>query len=166
MKPAKPNPHSRLPKAIAHTLGASLDDFAGGTEQRLKVTGAWWAGWRSGKAVKKFTPLNRSRSDTAAATSTSPLSTAATAEDGGYLGRGQLRLRDYEIVMGWQVGADDQAVRTKGTFYLVIHPHGHQIHGALDRSQPRRAYGQRLVSQRPHARGHTTTPRQTQRQHP
>lgn len=30
--------------------------------------------------------------------------------------------------MGWYA-ADDQAVRSKGTLYLLIHPHGHQIHG-------------------------------------
>ena len=30
--------------------------------------------------------------------------------------------------MGWYA-ADDEAVRSKGTLYLVIHPHGHQIHG-------------------------------------
>lgn len=30
--------------------------------------------------------------------------------------------------MGWYA-ADDQAVRSKGTFYYVIHPHGHQMRG-------------------------------------
>ena len=49
-------------------------------------------------------------------------------EEGGYLWRGQLRLWDNEILMGWYT-ADDRAVRSKGTLYLVIHPHGHQIHG-------------------------------------
>jgi len=51
-----------------------------------------------------------------------------TPEEGGYLWRGQLRLWDNEILMGWYA-ADDQAVRSKGTLYLVIHPHGHQLHG-------------------------------------
>ena len=49
-------------------------------------------------------------------------------EEGGYLWRGQLRLWDNEILMGWYA-ADDQAVRSKGTLYLVIHPHGHQMRG-------------------------------------
>jgi hypothetical protein len=30
--------------------------------------------------------------------------------------------------MGWYA-ADDQAVRSKGTLYLLIHQHGHQIYG-------------------------------------
>ena len=30
--------------------------------------------------------------------------------------------------MGWYA-VDDQAVRSKGTLYLVVHPHGHQLHG-------------------------------------
>ena len=47
---------------------------------------------------------------------------------GGYLWRGQLRLWDNEILMGWYA-ADDQAVRSKGTLYLVVHPHGHQMRG-------------------------------------
>ncbi len=30
--------------------------------------------------------------------------------------------------VGWYA-ADDQAVRSEGTLYLVIHPHGHQMQG-------------------------------------
>ena len=44
-------------------------------------------------------------------------------EEGGYLWRGELRLWDNEILMGWYA-ANDGSVRSKGTMYFVLHPHG------------------------------------------
>ena len=44
-------------------------------------------------------------------------------EEGGYLWRGELRLWDNEILMGWYA-ANDASVRSKGTMYFVLHPHG------------------------------------------
>jgi hypothetical protein len=52
----------------------------------------------------------------------------AEPEKGGYLWRGQLRLWDNEILIGWYA-ADDGSVRSKGSHYLVIHPHGLEFHG-------------------------------------
>jgi len=116
-------------KAIANTLGVSLDELAGETEQRLKITGDWWAGWQTwkdGQEVHTSQPIQiRQRG---AELDIAALDRGITAEEGGYLWRGQLRLWDNEILMGWYA-ADDEAVRSKGTLYLVIHPHGHQIHG-------------------------------------
>jgi transcriptional regulator with XRE-family HTH domain len=116
-------------KAIAHALQISLDELAGETEQRLQITGDWWAGWQTwkdGAPVHTSQPVQiRQRGtdlDIAA------LDRGISTEEGGYLWRGQLRLWDNEILMGWYA-ADDQAVRSKGTLYLVIHPHGHQMRG-------------------------------------
>ena len=117
-------------KAIAHALQISLDELAGETEQRLQITGDWWAGWQTwkdGAPVHTSQPIQIRQRGT-------DLDIAAlergnvSAEEGGYLWRGQLRLWDNEILMGWYA-ADDQAVRSKGTFYYVIHPHGHQMRG-------------------------------------
>ena len=116
-------------KAIAHALQISLDELAGETEQRLQITGDWWAGWQTwkdGAPVHTSQPVQiRQRGtdlDIAA------LERGISAEEGGYLWRGQLPLWDNEILMGWYA-ADDHAVRSKGTLYLVIHPHGHQMRG-------------------------------------
>ena len=116
-------------KALAHALQISLDELAGETEQRLQITGDWWAGWQTwkdGAPVHTSQPIQiRQRGtdlDIAA------LDRGISTEEGGYLWRGQLRLWDNEILMGWYA-ADDQAVRSKGTLYLVIHPHGHQMRG-------------------------------------
>ena len=49
--------------------------------------------------------------------------------DGGYLWRGQLRLWDNEILMGWYAAAEE-AVRSKGTLYLVLHQHGQRMEAA------------------------------------
>lgn len=116
-------------KAIAHALGISLDELAGETEQRLKITGDWWAGWQTwkdGHQVLTSQPIQIKQRgidlDIAA------LDRGLDLDDGGYLWRGQLRIWDNELLMGWYA-ADDQAVRSKGTLYLLLHPHGHQIHG-------------------------------------
>ena len=116
-------------KAIAHALGISLDELAGETEQRLNVTGDWWAGWQTwkdGHETHTSQPIEiRQRGNDLTITA---LDRGITPDEGGYLWNGQLRLWDNEILMGWYA-ANDQAVRSKGTLYLVIHPHGHQIHG-------------------------------------
>jgi hypothetical protein len=44
-------------------------------------------------------------------------------EEGGYLWRGEMKLWDNEILMGWYV-ANEGAVRSKGVMYFVVHQHG------------------------------------------
>ena len=116
-------------KAIAHALQISLDELAGETEQRLQITGDWWAGWQTwkdGAPVHTSQPVQIRQRGTDL--DIVALERGISTEEGGYLWRGQLRLWDNEILMGWYA-ADDQAVRSKGTLYLVIHPHGHQMRG-------------------------------------
>ena len=125
--------------AIAHALGISLDELAGEPEQRLQISGNWWAGWQTWKdGAARSTPSSRCGSASAAPTSTSPPTTAAShVDEGGYQWRGELRLWDNEILMGWYA-ADDQAVRSKGTLYFVVHPHGQQMSRPLGRHELRR----------------------------
>jgi hypothetical protein len=42
--------------------------------------------------------------------------------------RGELRLWDNEILMGWYAALDG-GVRSKGTMYFVLHPHGQKMSG-------------------------------------
>ena len=117
-------------KALAHALQISLDELAGETEQRLQITGDWWAGWQTwkdGAPVHTSQPVQIRQRGTDL--DIVALERGISTEEGGYLWRGQLRLWDNEILMGWYA-ADDQAVRSKGTLYLVIHPHGHQMRGS------------------------------------
>jgi hypothetical protein len=48
---------------------------------------------------------------------------ARPVEEGSFLWRGELRLWDNEALMGWY-HSTDAAVRSKGTLYLALHPHG------------------------------------------
>ena len=116
-------------KAMAKELGISIDELAGGPEQRLTLAGEWWAGWQAWKdrvETHRCQPVEIKQRgndlDIAA------LRRGAEPEQGGYLWRGQLRLWDNEILIGWYA-ADDESVRSKGSLYLVIHPQGQQFHG-------------------------------------
>jgi hypothetical protein len=48
---------------------------------------------------------------------------AVPVEEGSYAWRGELRLWDNEALLGWY-RSTDAAVRSKGTMYLALHPHG------------------------------------------
>ena len=48
--------------------------------------------------------------------------------EGGYLWSGELRLWDNQILTGWYAAADG-AVRSKGTMFLAMHPHGIEFNG-------------------------------------
>jgi hypothetical protein len=49
-------------------------------------------------------------------------------DEGGYLWRGELRIWDNEVLMGWYV-ATEGAVRSKGTMYFTLHQHGQRMTG-------------------------------------
>jgi hypothetical protein len=53
---------------------------------------------------------------------------AVPVAEGSYRWRGELRLWDNEILMGWYV-AEEGAVRSKGTLYFALHPHGIHLRG-------------------------------------
>ena len=44
-----PQPTLPVAKTIAHALQISLDELAGETQQRLKITGRWWSSWQTWK---------------------------------------------------------------------------------------------------------------------
>jgi hypothetical protein len=49
-------------------------------------------------------------------------------EEGGYHWNGELRLWDNELLMGWYA-ASEGSIRSKGTMYFVLHPHGLNMSG-------------------------------------
>jgi transcriptional regulator with XRE-family HTH domain len=109
---------------LARVLGLSVDELAGRESHRVDLGGDWWACWQSWKdGVEVINPHRirmRQRGndiEVVAVTRGTPL------EGGGYLWRGELRLWDNEILMGWYV-ADEGAVRSKGTMFFTLHQHG------------------------------------------
>jgi len=58
----------------------------------------------------------------------STLTRGLSVEEGGYLWSGEMRLWDNEILMGWYA-SNDGSIRSKGTMYFVLHPHGLNMSG-------------------------------------
>ncbi|SBW19473.1 helix-turn-helix domain-containing protein [Candidatus Protofrankia californiensis] len=111
--------------AIAKALGISVAELAGEHGQRVDLTGTWWSSWQTfmdGEEVITCQEVRfRQQGDRIEVDALSRGN--VTLEEGGYLWRGELRIWDNEVLMGWYA-ADDGAVRSKGTMYFVLHPHG------------------------------------------
>ena len=115
--------------AIAEALGITVGQLAGESTRRVVLTGDWWASWQTFKDGQEVLTMQQVRfvqrgGDLRVEATTRGI----PVEDGGYLWRGEMRLWDNEILMGWYA-ADDQAIRSKGTMYLVLHPHGQSMSG-------------------------------------
>ncbi len=118
-----------IAKAIAQALGISIDELAGEHSRRVDLTGRWWASWqttRSGaeKSATQEVEIKQQGGSLQIAT----ISRGLTVEEGGYHWSGELRLWDNEILMGWYA-ANDGSIRSKGTMYFVVHPHGLHMSG-------------------------------------
>ncbi|MGB0095557.1 MAG: helix-turn-helix transcriptional regulator [Solirubrobacteraceae bacterium] len=116
--------------AIARALQISVNELAGQESQRADLTGDWWASWQTSKEEHEVITSQevraRALSDTTYELRT--ITRGIDVAEGGYMWRGELRLWDNEVLMGWYV-ANEGAVRSKGTVYYVLHPHGIQLRG-------------------------------------
>ncbi|WP_189336297.1 helix-turn-helix transcriptional regulator [Actinoplanes ianthinogenes] len=119
-----------IAKAIAKALRVSLDELAGEPTQRVDVSGDWWACWQTWNNGREILNPHRARIRQVGDNLDVVAVTRGTQayEDGGYLWRGEMRIWDNEILMGWYV-ADEGAVRSKGTLYFVLHQHGTHMTG-------------------------------------
>jgi len=59
-------------------------------------------------------------------------------DEGSFHWSGELQLWDNEILMGWYA-ASEGSIRSKGTMYFVLHPHGLKHVRPLGRARFRRA---------------------------
>ncbi|MBF6085304.1 helix-turn-helix transcriptional regulator [Nocardia cyriacigeorgica] len=114
---------------LADALRVSLAELAGATPRGIALGGEWWAAWQTWKddveridvhpldiaQDGEFLQLDGAR--------------ARSVEDGSYQWRGEMRLWDSEALMGWY-RASDGGVRSKGTIYMALHPHGDQMAGS------------------------------------
>jgi transcriptional regulator with XRE-family HTH domain len=122
-------PTLSVARTIARALGITIDELAGDETHRVDLSGDWWAcwqTWKDGEEVLNPHQVNmRQRGDNIeiiAVTRGTPF------EAGGYMWRGEMKVWDNEILMGWYV-ADESAVRSKGTLYFVLHQHGINMTG-------------------------------------
>lgn len=109
--------------ALATALDISLNQLAGQDTDELDLSGDWWAAWETYKEgtprVDVHTLDIGQRGERLYLTA----ERARPVEEGSYKWRGELRLWDNETLMGWY-RSTDEAVRSKGTMYLALHPHG------------------------------------------
>ena len=115
--------------AIASALKIPVGELAGIPSHRVNLTGDWWASWQTFKDGTEVTTAQEVRlSQQGELIEVQTTTRGISVVDGGYHWRGELRLWDNEVLMGWYT-ANDQSVRSKGTMYFVLHPHGQQMAG-------------------------------------
>lgn len=115
--------------ATASALKISVGELAGIPSHRVNLSGEWWASWQTFKDGTEITTAQEVRLSQQGElievkTTTRGLSTA----EGGSPWRDELRLWDNEVLIG-RYAANDHSMRSKGTMYFVLHPHGQQITG-------------------------------------
>jgi transcriptional regulator with XRE-family HTH domain len=115
---------------IARALEISIDELAGEPTHRVDLSGDWWACWQTWNQGREILNPHEIRMAQRGNTIEVVATTRGTHEfeEGGYLWRGEMRLWDNEILMGWYVPGE-AAVRSKGTLYFVLHQHGTQMTG-------------------------------------
>ncbi|WP_018505280.1 helix-turn-helix domain-containing protein [Parafrankia discariae] len=96
---------------------------------RIDLSGRWWTSWqtfRDGAEVQSSQEVSVAQSGEVL--HIEAVSRGLALEDGGYLWSGELRVFDNEVVMGWYAAVDGP-VRSKGTLFLSLHPHGDRLTG-------------------------------------
>lgn len=117
-------------RQIAHALGITLDELAGAHTRRVGLSGPWfasWETWKDGETVFTAQPVTlRQRGDLIQIQADDRGN--VNIDEGGYLWRGELRLWDNEVLMGWYA-ANDEGVRSLGTLFFHVHMHGQHMAG-------------------------------------
>lgn len=115
--------------AIADALDISVGELAGLPGHQVRLSGNWWASWQTSKDGEEVITLQEVRfRQEGSRVSVETTTRGVAVEEGGYHWTGELRLWDNEVLMGWYAAADG-SVRSKGTMYFVLHPHGQQMSG-------------------------------------
>jgi transcriptional regulator with XRE-family HTH domain len=113
---------------LADALGISLTQLAGQVSYELDLSGTWWAGWQTWKdgqvRIDTHTLEVHQRGEVLQLVA----ERATPVAEGSYQWQGELRLWDNEALLGWY-RSTDAAVRSKGTLYLSLHPHGDHAWG-------------------------------------
>ncbi|WP_084461508.1 helix-turn-helix domain-containing protein [Nocardia kruczakiae] len=113
---------------LSEVLDVSLNTLAGKTAAGLDFSGDWWySGQAFGDAGERIDTLELHIEQDGlwlqlAGARARPVS------EGSYAWTGEMKLYDSEAFMGWYVAADGN-VRSKGTLYFELHPHGQMMRG-------------------------------------
>ena len=108
---------------LAETLGISLTQLAGQVSFELDLSGSWWAAWQTWKDGVPRVDTHPLEIHQSGEDLQLDADRAVPVEEGSYRWQGELRLWDNEALIGWY-HSTDAAVRSKGTLYLSLNPHG------------------------------------------
>jgi hypothetical protein len=110
----------------ARTAGWEL---AGKPSHPVKLGGTWWASWQTFReGAEKIASQQVEIKQEGDRLQVATISRCLPVEEGGYHWSGELRLWDNEVLLGWYA-ASDGSIRSKGTMYFVLHPHGLNMSG-------------------------------------
>src|SRR3954467_12228869 len=126
---AEQQPALGVAHRLAQALGVTLDELAGAPSDRVQLHGTWWAAWQTfneGQQVIATQPVGLAQHGSTI--QIEALERSNENERGGYVWRGELRVWDGQILMGYYAAADGN-VRSKGTMYFVLHAQGDYAHG-------------------------------------
>jgi transcriptional regulator with XRE-family HTH domain len=114
---------------LADALGLTMNELAGRTGSPLSLTGRWWAAWQTWNAGQEIVATQPVEMDQHGMTvRIRALERSEENARGGYVWTGELRVWDNHVLMGWYA-AEDQNVRSKGTFFFLLHPQGNLLEG-------------------------------------
>jgi transcriptional regulator with XRE-family HTH domain len=118
-----------IAKAVARALGITVDELAGGDSHRISLTGQWWASTQTFReGTEKIATQQVEIKQDGELLRIETVTRGLSVEEGGYHWSGELRLWDNEVLMGWYA-ANDGSIRSKGTMYYILHPHGLNMSG-------------------------------------
>ncbi|MFC9895046.1 helix-turn-helix domain-containing protein [Nocardia sp. NPDC127579] len=115
--------------ALAAALDVSLSELAGVVPQGIDLTGSWWAAWQTWLDDVERVDVHVLEMAQDGPVLALDGSRARSVAEGSYEWRGEMRLWDGESLMGWYV-ASDGAVRSKGSLYFAVNPHGSHMVGS------------------------------------
>jgi hypothetical protein len=124
-----PKPGATVPAptpAPATTTSAQQANTRDAVAHELDLSGDWWCAWQTSKndvpRVDVHTLTIHQRGDRL------QLNADRAPAEGSYSWQGELRIWDNEALLGWYRSTEG-AVRSKGTMYLALHPHGEHAWG-------------------------------------
>jgi transcriptional regulator with XRE-family HTH domain len=114
---------------LAEALGVSAAELGGALPRGLDLSGTWWAAWQTWKDEIERVDVHplavRQDGDYLEVEG----ERARPVAEGSYSWTGEMRLWDNETLMGWYI-ATEGAVRSKGSLYFALHPHGETMVGS------------------------------------
>jgi transcriptional regulator with XRE-family HTH domain len=114
---------------LADALGISVDELAGRTAPPLNLTGPWWTAWQTyndGNELIAVQPVEMEQHGMTI--SIRAIERSQQNVKDGYVWSGALRCWDNRVLMGWY-NADEINVRSRGTFFFILHTNGNYMEG-------------------------------------